>query len=107
MYRHSFIDWIGDVRRTPDRPAPVPTNRTTAVPLGKPQNPFFLDLFKVTFRYRNRGGFLGSFTIGFRSSLPSANVCSRTRSSPSCSTSTLIGFFGIRKNEIPRNRFLP
>jgi hypothetical protein len=36
------------------------------------QNPFFLLLSKVTVRYLYRGGFLGSFTIGVRSSLPSA-----------------------------------
>jgi hypothetical protein len=57
---------------------------------GDFQNPFFLLLSKVTFRYGNRDRFLGSFMIGSRSSLPSAKVFSRKRSSPSCTTSILI-----------------
>jgi hypothetical protein len=62
---------------------------------GDFQNPFFLLLSKVTFRYGNRDRFLGSFMIGSRSSLPSAKVFSRKRSSPSCTTSILIGFFAM------------
>jgi hypothetical protein len=59
------------------------------------QNPFFLLLFNVTFRYGNGGGFLGSLTIGFRSSLPSANVMRRKRSSPCCTTSILVAVFAM------------
>jgi hypothetical protein len=62
---------------------------------GDLQNPFFLVLSKVTFRYGERGGFLGSFTIGVRSWLPSAKLFSRKRSSPSCLTSILVGFFDM------------
>jgi hypothetical protein len=62
---------------------------------GDCQNSFFLLLSKVTFRYRNRDRFLGSFMIGSRSSLPSAEVFSRKRSSPSCTTSIFVGFFAM------------
>src|ERR1700679_3110758 len=62
---------------------------------GSPQNPFFLLLSKVTLRYGNRGGFLGSLTIGFRTSLPSANVIRRKRSSPSCIPSICGGGFAM------------
>jgi hypothetical protein len=61
------------------------------------QNPFFLLLSNVTFRYGNRGGFLGSLTIGFRSSLPSANVIRRKRSSPCCTISILVAVFTMAK----------
>jgi hypothetical protein len=43
------------------------------------QKPFFLLLSSVTVRYLYRGGFLGSFTIGLRSSLPSAYFFNRRR----------------------------
>ena len=67
------------------------------------QNPFFLLLSNVTFRYGNRGGFLGSLTIGFRSSLPSAKVIRRKRSSPCCTTSILVAVFAIAKElNLPR-----
>ncbi len=58
-------------------------------------NALFRLLSKVTFRYAYRGCLLGSFTIGLRSSLPSAKVFSRKRSSPSCTTSILDRFFAI------------
>jgi hypothetical protein len=74
---------------------PARAHHDAGINFADPQNPFFLLLSKVTFRYGNRGGFLGSFTIGFRSSLPSAKVFSRKRLSPSCTTSILIGFFGM------------
>jgi hypothetical protein len=61
------------------------------------QNPFFLLLSNVTFRYGNRGGFLGSLTIGFRSSLPSANVIRRKRSSPCWTISILVAVFAMAK----------
>jgi hypothetical protein len=63
--------------------------------IGGTQTPFFRLLSKVTFRYAYRGGFLGSFTIDLRSSLPSAKVFNRKRSSPSCTTSILVGFFAM------------
>ncbi len=62
---------------------------------GKPAQNFFLLLSKVTVRYLKRGGFRGSFTIGTRSSLPSAYTFSKKRPSPSKMISIFIGFFGI------------
>ena len=91
----AFFDVVGQNARLRTR---VELYSQALMPTGAyRQNPFFLLLSNVTFRYGNRGGFLGSLTIGFRSSLPSANVIRRKRSSPCCTISILVAVFTMAK----------
>ena len=72
---------VGRHRRDAGRSAPA-------------QKPFFLLFSKLTVRYRYRGGFLGSFTIGVR-----AAVGEGLQEKPLVAflnVSILTGFFGIR-----------
>lgn len=64
------------------------------------QKPFFLLLSNVLFLFFDRDSFLGGFTMGRRTQLPSANVCTRKRSSPSCTTAIAVGFFFMRAERI-------